>query len=402
MSPGNRCRQGLPAPAVRAAPAPGVGRPPPAGGRRARPRRRPRAPPPGLRGPALPACRPLPAAPALPAPGPGRRRALPAAGPLPPPALRPRPPPPARSSLAPAPSQPGRDQRGALSGGNGMPSRYTTRLVRMAVTVGPGTITPTRFSGSDALIVTVSPVFGCLRTDASCSTAPGRAYCSPLKPDTNRPPRTSPRSSSRRRAHCNSRHGSRSESCTARSWNTTPHRLSNCSATASARSCPSRSSAPAGGTSDQRPVDRVAIWASRAAGREAPGPGGGPDAGHPGPDGFEAVAHHEAPAHAVPEGPFDVVGEPPGRADQIGGEASAPLLEDLDYLRSRPDRRAHRLPGGPPGRATRAGRSGTPRLMGVALEGAVTGASASSRPGGASLSHAASPAWHSRSSQAGL
>ncbi len=30
----------------------------------------------------------------------------------------------------------------------------------------------------------------------------------------------------------------------------------------------------------------------------------------------------------------------------------------------------------------------------------MTGASASSRPGGASLSHAASPAWHSRSSQA--
>ena len=37
-------------------------------------------------------------------------------------------------------------------------------------------------------------------------------------------------------------------------------------------------------------------------------------------------------------------------ADQIGGEASAPLLEDLDDLGSGPDRRAHRLPGGPPGR----------------------------------------------------
>ena len=83
-------------------------------------------------------------------------------------------------------------------------------------------------------------VAGALRAALRPSMAAGSAYCSPLKPDTKRPPRTRPRSSNRRSAHWRSRHGTATPSWTARSRNTTPHRASSWSATTSAR--PSRSS----------------------------------------------------------------------------------------------------------------------------------------------------------------
>jgi hypothetical protein len=72
----------------------------------------------------------------------------------------------------------------------------------------PGSTMPTRFSGSAAEIVIVSPARGCLRTAPSASTASGIAYCSPLNPLTNLPPRMIPRASIRPRAHNTSRgHG---------------------------------------------------------------------------------------------------------------------------------------------------------------------------------------------------
>ena len=57
-------------------------------------------------------------------------------------------------------------------------------------------------------------------------TASGRANCSPRKPSTNRPPRTSPRASSVRSARSRSRQGGASASRAMRSRNTTPQRRS--------------------------------------------------------------------------------------------------------------------------------------------------------------------------------
>ena len=67
--------------------------------------------------------------------------------------------------------------------------------------VSPGTRIPTRFSGSAADSVIVSPLNGRLRIARTDSTATGKANCSPRNPSTNRPPRISPRSSSRRNRH---------------------------------------------------------------------------------------------------------------------------------------------------------------------------------------------------------
>lgn len=58
------------------------------------------------------------------------------------------------------------------------------------------------------------------RVSGPCAPGPdvhdrGRAYCSPLSPPTKRPPRTRPRSSSRRSAHWTSRQVRRREPCTA-------------------------------------------------------------------------------------------------------------------------------------------------------------------------------------------
>ena len=86
------------------------------------------------------------------------------------------------------------------------PSLNVTVLPEIAGTRSPGTRIPTRLSGSAADRTIISPVFGSLRVARNDSTATGRANCSPRKPSTKRPPRISPRSSSRRKAICNSRH----------------------------------------------------------------------------------------------------------------------------------------------------------------------------------------------------
>src|SRR6266496_3762741 len=62
------------------------------------------------------------------------------------------------------------------------------------------------------------------------------------------------------------------------------------------------------------------------------------DAADPGPDGAEAVAHDEPARHTVPEPSFDVVGEPAGGVDEVGGEARAAVAQDLHDLGRRADR----------------------------------------------------------------
>ena len=97
-------------------------------------------------------------------------------------------------------------ERNVRSSGTWTPSRKVTVRGPMAGMRSPGTMMPTRFKGSAAEMVMSSPETGRLRTSRTLSTASGRANCSPIKPETKRPPRTSPRSSRRRNANCNSRH----------------------------------------------------------------------------------------------------------------------------------------------------------------------------------------------------
>ena len=61
------------------------------------------------------------------------------------------------------------------------------------------TIHAHKFSGSAADSATSCPSSGLRRASRSCPIASGSANCSPEKPATNRPPRISPRASSRRR-----------------------------------------------------------------------------------------------------------------------------------------------------------------------------------------------------------
>ena len=107
-----------------------------------------------------------------------------------------------------------------------------------------------------------------MRTARRPSTASGNAYCSPVNPLTNLPPRIVPRASMRRSAHSTSRHGTVNVSRTRRSRNTTPHRASSCSASASASSSAS-SVAETAGTIDHRPAARAGprLPARRSRGR---------------------------------------------------------------------------------------------------------------------------------------
>ena len=72
--------------------------------------------------------------------------------------------------------------------------------------------------------------------------------------------------------------------------------------------------------------------------------------GHPGPDGGEAVRHQQAPGHAVPQGPLDVVGQPAGRRGQVGGEARPPPAQQLEHLGRGPHGGLHGLAPHPGGR----------------------------------------------------
>jgi len=74
--------------------------------------------------------------------------------------------------------------------------------------LSPGITTPTKFMGSAAAIMTAGISWSVrVRPARSMSAASGNANCSPPNPDTNRPPRTAPRASSRRNMPTNSRHG---------------------------------------------------------------------------------------------------------------------------------------------------------------------------------------------------
>jgi predicted acyltransferase len=77
------------------------------------------------------------------------------------------------------------------------PSRYSTREPASAGTLSPTSTVPTRFSGSLPLRQTSSPSSARWRTARNGAIASGRANCSPTRPSTKRPPRTSPRASSR-------------------------------------------------------------------------------------------------------------------------------------------------------------------------------------------------------------
>ena len=79
----------------------------------------------------------------------------------------------------------------------GTPSRKLTRLPEFEATRSPAATIPMRFSGSAAETVTISLDGPARREARSDSTATGKANCSPRKPSTKRPPRTSPRSSRR-------------------------------------------------------------------------------------------------------------------------------------------------------------------------------------------------------------
>ena len=73
-------------------------------------------------------------------------------------------------------------------------------------------------------------------TVRSISTASGRANCSPMKPETKRPPRISPRASSLLRICVSSRHLGAIGSRASKSGNRTPYRRSSCRALASTAS----------------------------------------------------------------------------------------------------------------------------------------------------------------------
>ena len=104
----------------------------------------------------------------------------------------------------------------------GTPSRNAIRVEAVAETRSPKQTTPVRFNGSAALSVTIASSAGARRTRRRVSTASGSAYCSPVKPATNRPPRISPRASRRRNSRKRSRHRTVIDSRASSGLNTTP------------------------------------------------------------------------------------------------------------------------------------------------------------------------------------
>ena len=85
------------------------------------------------------------------------------------------------------------------------PPRSTKRSRLCTAMRSPGTMIPARFRGSPAPIETSSLDSGARRRRRNAPTASGSANCSPLKPATKRPPRTSPRASRRRYTPSSSR-----------------------------------------------------------------------------------------------------------------------------------------------------------------------------------------------------
>src|SRR5262245_39720200 len=108
----------------------------------------------------------------------------------------------------------------------GTPSRYAITSPENGDSRPPGVTMPTRLSGSAADTSTPPPLPARRRTLRNASTASGSANCSPVKPSTKRPPRISPRASSRRRAYSNARQLGSPRSRAQSSRNTTPQRSS--------------------------------------------------------------------------------------------------------------------------------------------------------------------------------
>ena len=102
-----------------------------------------------------------------------------------------------------------------------------------ALTLAPGRIIPARFNGSAVATLNASVDSSDRRSPRNRSIASLRANCSPTRPATNRPPRTSPRASMRRSTTSKSRQAGASVSRASRSRNTTPQRSSNWLANAS-------------------------------------------------------------------------------------------------------------------------------------------------------------------------
>src|SRR6185437_5283468 len=137
------------------------------------------------------------------------------------------------------------------------PSLKLRYLPEIAGTRSPGTTIPARFNGSAADIVTISPVGGMLFMARRDSTATGKANCSPMKPLIKRPPRISPRSSSRRNEISRSRQRGSMLSRTSSSRKTTPYRSKS---TRQTDSIAHPLSSPCGGyCNDHRP----ALWRGR-------------------------------------------------------------------------------------------------------------------------------------------
>ena len=129
----------------------------------------------------------------------------------------------------------------------GTPFRKASRFPAVDGTRGPGVRIPARFNGSQDDTITSRSSASRFLQRRKASAASGRANCSPTKPETNRPPRISPRASSLRRTRAISRQRSASESRASSSGKRIPYRSSNCRATASVRS--STPSGPQGATS---------------------------------------------------------------------------------------------------------------------------------------------------------
>ena len=85
----------------------------------------------------------------------------------------------------------------ATSVPSGMPSRSTSRAPSWRGTFAPGSTVPTRFSGSSADRRPARHRRRACAPARSAAIASGNANCSPLRPATKRPPRISPRASSR-------------------------------------------------------------------------------------------------------------------------------------------------------------------------------------------------------------
>ena len=138
----------------------------------------------------------------------------------------------------------------------GLPPTQTTRFVRTAETVAPGTIRPTRFSRGRSRSRHDSPGLRSPEAAPARSACGGSGTASPLKPLTNRlPARDRDPPGGVEPTGCRA-HGMRSESCTARSRNITPQRLMSCSATASGDRASIHVSHCRAGTTDHRPGGR--------------------------------------------------------------------------------------------------------------------------------------------------